>query len=71
MTGFNKDVLAGKWKQATGKAKLKWGKLTDDEIARSNGRADVLAGLIQERYGKARAEAEDEVKKFLNDCGCA
>ncbi|HYC76868.1 MAG TPA: CsbD family protein [Planctomycetota bacterium] len=70
MTGVNKDVIAGKWKQAVGKAKQKWGKLTDDELDRSEGRAEQLAGLVQERYGKARAEAEKEVRTFLKECGC-
>ena len=36
------DVLAGKWKQLVGKAKQKWGKLTDDEILRSDGRVEQL-----------------------------
>jgi uncharacterized protein YjbJ (UPF0337 family) len=70
MTGMNKDVVSGNWKQAMGKVKEKWGKLTHDEITRTEGRAEQLAGLVQERYGKSRAEAEKEVKSFLKDCGC-
>jgi uncharacterized protein YjbJ (UPF0337 family) len=70
MTGINKDVIAGNWKQFTGKAKEKWGKLTNDELTRSEGRAQQLAGLVQERYGKTREEAEREVNAFLKDCGC-
>ena len=27
------DVIAGNWKQLTGKVKEQWGKLTDDDIA--------------------------------------
>ena len=71
MTGINPDVVAGKWKQAMGKVKQKWGKLTDDELTRANGRAEELTGLIQERYGKTKAEAEKEVKQVLKDCGCS
>ena len=72
MTGMNvnKDTIAGNWKQFTGKAKEKWGKLTHDELTKSEGRAQQLAGLVQERYGKTRAEAEKEVEGFLKDCGC-
>jgi len=29
---MNWDQIAGQWKQIKGKAKTKWGKLTDDEI---------------------------------------
>lgn len=70
MAGINKDTIAGNWKQFTGKAKEKWGKLTNDEITRSEGRVQQLAGLVQERYGKTREEAEREVNSFLKDCGC-
>ena len=51
---MNNDIIAGKWKQLTGKAKAAWGELTDDELTRSEGNAERLAGLIQERYGKTR-----------------
>ena len=29
---MNNDIIAGKWKQLTGKAKAAWGELTDDEL---------------------------------------
>jgi uncharacterized protein YjbJ (UPF0337 family) len=67
---MNRDSLAGQWKQWTGKAKEKWGKLTNDELTRSEGRMDQLSGLIQERYGKTKADAEKEVERFMEDCGC-
>ena len=53
--------LKGNWKQAKGKAKEKWGKLTDDDIALVNGKRDQLAGKIQERYGIGKDEAERQV----------
>ncbi|PRY03253.1 CsbD-like protein [Paraburkholderia sp. BL25I1N1] len=42
------------------------GELTDDELTAAEGRADKLAGLIQERYGKTREEAEREVRRFFD-----
>jgi uncharacterized protein YjbJ (UPF0337 family) len=62
---MNNDIAEGKWKQMIGKAKSAWGELTDDELTKAEGRADRLAGLIQERYGKTRDEAELEVRRFL------
>lgn len=62
----NADELKGKWKQQVGAAKLAWGKLTEDELLQAEGREDKLAGLIQERYGIAREEAEKQVKDFLD-----
>ncbi|RPJ37425.1 MAG: CsbD family protein [Planctomycetaceae bacterium] len=58
---MNRDILAGKWKQLKGSAKQKWGKLTDDDLDRVEGSRDELIGMIQERYGKSREEAEREV----------
>lgn len=63
---MNNDIVAGKWKQLTGKAKTAWGDLTDDELTRVEGNAERLAGLIQERYGKTKEEAEKEVRAFFD-----
>jgi uncharacterized protein YjbJ (UPF0337 family) len=60
---MNKDVLEGKWKQIRGEAKGWWGKLTDDDLDRANGKFDVLAGLLQQKYGYTRQRAADEIDK--------
>jgi uncharacterized protein YjbJ (UPF0337 family) len=60
---MNRDIFAGKWKQARGQAKEWWGKLTDDDLERIEGRYDKLVGALQERYGWARKQAEDEVTR--------
>ena len=59
------DELKGKWKQQIGGAKIAWGKLTEDELLRSEGHAQKLAGLVQERYAVTREEADTQVEKFL------
>ncbi|HWO34895.1 MAG TPA: CsbD family protein [Candidatus Acidoferrum sp.] len=61
---MNWDQLEGKWKQYSGKAKEKWGKLTDDDLTVIHGRRDQLIGKIQERYGMAKQEAEKQVDEF-------
>jgi len=63
---MNEDILEGKWKQLRGQVKETWGELTDDEIDEINGRRDKLVGKLQEKYGYAREEAEDEVDDFLD-----
>ena len=62
---LNQDVLAGKWKQARGKVKQWWGKLTDNDLDRISGQVDQLVGTVQERYGYTREQAEREVAKFM------
>jgi uncharacterized protein YjbJ (UPF0337 family) len=62
---MNQDILAGKWKQMRGQVKQWWGKLTDDDLDRIDGAMDKLAGVLQERYGWERDQAEREIKKRL------
>jgi uncharacterized protein YjbJ (UPF0337 family) len=57
---MNWDQIEGQWKQFTGSAREKWGKLTDDDIQTLTGKKDQLVGKIQERYGMAKAEAEKQ-----------
>jgi|GEM_PF-609663 len=59
------DKIKAKWKQQVGEAKITWGKLTDDELLKSEGHADKLAGLVQERYAISRSEADKQVKHFI------
>ena len=61
---MNKDEIGGNWKQLKGKAKEKWGKLTDDDMTVIEGKRDQLVGKIQERYGYAKDQAENEVKDW-------
>jgi uncharacterized protein YjbJ (UPF0337 family) len=61
----NQDILAGKWKQLRGEIQSRWGKLTDDDLDRIEGDAVKLAGLLQERYGIARDEAQRRVDEFV------
>ncbi len=62
---LNTDILEGKWKQLKGQAQQQWGKLTNDELDKISGKREELVGLVQERYGYARARAEEEVDDFL------
>ena len=57
------NCVEGNWKQAKGKIKEQWGKLTDDDLDVINGQRDQLEGKIQERYGYAR----DQVRRDVDD----
>jgi uncharacterized protein YjbJ (UPF0337 family) len=61
---MNRDITKGNFTQLKGKIKEQWGKLTDDEIDELEGKAEILAGKLQERYGWDREEAEREVRDF-------
>jgi len=62
---LNQDVLKGKWKQMRGQVKAWWGDLTDDDLDTIDGNMDKLIGRLQERYGYAREDAEQEIDRRL------
>jgi uncharacterized protein YjbJ (UPF0337 family) len=63
---MNWDQISGNWKKFEGSAKVRWGKLTDDDVAVVQGRRDQLVGKLQERYGYARNVAEQEIDDWLS-----
>ena len=63
---MNWDRIEGNWKQMKGKAKQKWGELTDDDLDIVKGMKDELVGKLQERKGIAREKAEKEVNEWAN-----
>lgn len=62
---MNWDQVEGNWKQLKGKAQAKWGDMTDDEWHSAAGRREQLVGIVQEKYGKAKEEAEREVDGWM------
>jgi uncharacterized protein YjbJ (UPF0337 family) len=63
---MNWDIIKGNWTQIKGGVREKWGELTEDELDQAAGERDKLVGLIQERYGMAKSEAEEEVDQFVS-----
>ena len=61
---MNRDIAKGNFTQLKGKIKEQWGKLTDDEIDELEGKSEILAGKLQERYGLNREDAERQVSDF-------
>ncbi|MFO7584455.1 MAG: CsbD family protein [Anaerolineales bacterium] len=62
---MNNDILKGKLLQLRGEMKKTWGNLTDDDLQKFTGEVDKLAGIIQERYGITREQAEKQAKEFM------
>jgi len=60
------DQIAARWKQHTGTAKILWGKLTDDELLKTEGQIQRLSGLVQERYALSQDVAEKQVEEFFS-----
>ena len=64
---MNKDQVAGNWKQLKGRARQRWGKLTDDQLDQARGRREELVGQIQEAYGRSKEEVEREVDAWIRE----
>lgn len=62
---MNKDSIEGRWKDVRGQLKSRWGRLTDADLLRIEGRSEELFGALQLRYGLARDQAERDGKAFL------
>jgi uncharacterized protein YjbJ (UPF0337 family) len=67
----NADIMEGKWKQMRGQVKEWWGKLTDDDLDVIAGKKDQLIGTLQEKYGWAKRDAEDEVARRFREIDAA
>ena len=64
---MNKDIFEGKWKQVRGEIRGWWGKVTDDDLDKVAGQFDVFVGLLQEKYGYSREQAEEEINQKMNE----
>lgn len=64
MNGPN-DILEGKWHELKGQARQQWAKITDDDLEKLSGKSEELAGVLQQRYGYGKAQAENEINDWL------
>jgi uncharacterized protein YjbJ (UPF0337 family) len=48
-----------------GTVKQKWAKLTDDDLQYMSGSRDRFVGRLQERYGMAKEEAQNQADEWL------
>ena len=61
---MNWDQIAGSWKEMKGRAKEKWGELTNDDLDVIEGKRDQMVGLLQRKYGYAKEKAEQEIDSW-------
>ena len=51
----------GHWNEFIGRAKQRWAKLTDNDLAESKGNRDILVGKLQQLYGMSTDEAGQQI----------
>jgi uncharacterized protein YjbJ (UPF0337 family) len=63
---MNWDIIVGKWEEMKADVKVRWAKLTDDDLMYVNGKRDKLIAKLRERYGYAKDKADSEVDLWLS-----
>ena len=66
---MNADVFKGQWKQLKGDIKMRWNKLTDDDIEAIDGAMEKLEGRLQERYGWEKERVASEISTWSRERG--
>jgi uncharacterized protein YjbJ (UPF0337 family) len=61
---MTKLEFKGSWNEAKGKLKQKYGQLTDDDLAFSEGKDDELLGRLEKKLGKAKDAIREEIAKL-------
>ena len=56
--------LKGNWNEIKGKLKQKYGQLTDDDLAFSEGKEDELLGRLQQKLGKSKEDLRKEIESL-------
>jgi uncharacterized protein YjbJ (UPF0337 family) len=57
------EVSRAHWNRIIGKAKERWGQLTDDELLEAKGDMQQLTGLIEQKTGETR----ETIEQFFDD----
>jgi uncharacterized protein YjbJ (UPF0337 family) len=64
---MNWQQIEGRWKQVKGQAQQRWGKLTDDDLDRIQGKREELVGRLQKHYGDSKDKIERDVDTWSGD----
>gem|GEM_PF-6297489 len=55
------------WNDLRHAIKERWPKITDNELDRADAQSDMLVGMLQEHYWISKAQAEEQLRKFLSE----
>ena len=61
------DALRSTWPASGRQVRLRWSKLTEQDVEGIGGDSQRLVSRLQERYGHSRERAEREAQEFIDD----
>ena len=64
---MNSNEIRGKFNELKGDFKKKWGELTDDDWKQVSGSKDKLLGILQQKYGRSKEQAQREIDDFWKE----
>ena len=56
--------MKGRWNEIKGKLKQKYGQLTDNDLAFTEGKEDELLGRLQQKLGKTKEQLRSDIEEF-------
>jgi uncharacterized protein YjbJ (UPF0337 family) len=59
------EALRKTWRQLKLEAQRCWHLISEEELETMQGTRDELIAVVQQRYGRSREEAEQEVDNFI------
>jgi uncharacterized protein YjbJ (UPF0337 family) len=63
---LNENTIKGKWLEIKGDIQKTWGKLTGDELDKTQGDIKSISGLIQQKYGETQGSYEKKLSDIFN-----
>jgi uncharacterized protein YjbJ (UPF0337 family) len=61
---MNWEQIKANWLDIKGRARVAWGKLTDDDLEQIRGNREQLEAAVQKRYGVAKEDAQRQVTEW-------
>lgn len=60
------QIRKGKWREFKGQIREEWGRISDDELEKTKGNMDQIAGKIQQKYGETLKDAKIKLNRFAD-----
>lgn len=63
---LNQDQIKGKWIEIKGGVRNLWGDITDDDLEKTKGNIQSVAGIVQKKYGETKEEIKNKLDKLMS-----
>lgn len=64
---MNKDQFTARWPEIRSRVRTVWNRLTDRELDQVQGSAEILVGIIQEKYEEPRKVIEMRLAHLIEE----